>query len=147
MFLFSNKPKKQPLRKKKNILKTIFEHGFKHSSNKTQTEKVHVKFSKTAVRRKECILVPLHTRERFKTRFLEQMQKHPDKSCKRNEIFWKERVRMTFNISRIARWNERKRKAAIQVDISGVTSMNDSPVAGGRRLDLWYRPTGQDLLL
>lgn len=59
-----------------------------------------------------------------------------------------ERVRMTFDISRIARWNERKRKmAAIQVDISGVTSMNDSPVAGGRRLDLWYRPTGQDLLL
>lgn len=77
MFLFSNKSKKQPLRKKKNILKTIFEHGFKHSSNKTQTEKVHVKFSKTAVRRKECILVPLHTRERFKTQFLEQMQK-PD---------------------------------------------------------------------
>lgn len=145
MFLFSNKSKKQPLRKKKkNILKTIFEHGFKHSSNKTQTEKVHVKFSKTAVRRKECILLPLHTKERFKTRFLEQVQKHPDKSCKRNEIFWKN-VFEWYLIS--VRWNERKRKAAIQVDISGVTSMNDSPVAGGRRLDLWYRPTGQDLLL
>lgn len=31
--------------------------------------------------------------------------------------------------------------------LAAVTSINDSPVAGGRRLDLWYRPTGQDLLL
>ncbi|OAD54482.1 hypothetical protein WN48_06720 [Eufriesea mexicana] len=32
-------------------------------------------------------------------------------------------------------------------DISGVTSINDSPVAEGRRLDLWCRPTCQGLLL
>lgn len=32
-------------------------------------------------------------------------------------------------------------------DISGVTSINDSPVAEERRLDLWCRPTGQDPLL
>lgn len=32
-------------------------------------------------------------------------------------------------------------------DISGVTSINDSPVAVERRLDLWCRPTCQDPLL